>query len=117
MPSGNGRAAQNATDAIQPFTIRVPATALADLKKRLDLTRLPDPLQGAGWTHGTDLGYLRELIAYWRTGFDWRVQERRLNQFEQFTTTIDGLRIHFLHRRAGATATGILKRCSPKTNC
>lgn len=87
-------------DAIRPFSIRISNDALADLKKRLDLTRLPEPLQGPGWTHGTDIGYLRELVAYWRTGFNWRDQERRLNQFEQFTTTIDGLRIHFLHRRA-----------------
>ncbi len=39
-------------------------------------------------------------MAYWRTGFDWRAQERRLNQLEQFTTTIDGLTIHFVHRRS-----------------
>ncbi len=89
-----------AAEAIRPFSIQVPDAALADLKARLDLTRLPEPLQGAGWTHGTDIGYLRELLAYWKTGFDWRAQEKRLNQFEQFTTTIDGLRIHFLHRRS-----------------
>jgi pimeloyl-ACP methyl ester carboxylesterase len=95
-----GLAQTPAPDAIRPFSIRVSDASLADLKKRLDLTRLPEPLQGPGWTHGTDIGYLRELVAYWKTGFNWRDQERRLNQFEQFTTTIDGLRIHFLHRRA-----------------
>ena len=95
-----GRAQSPPADAIRPFSIRIPDAALADLKARLDLTRLPEPLQGAGWTHGTDLGYLRGLLAYWKTGFDWRAQEKRLNQFEQFTTTIDGLRIHFLHRRS-----------------
>src|SRR4030095_12418727 len=42
----------------------------------------------------------RELVAYWRERFDWRAQERRLNQLEQFTTNIDGLTIHFVHRRA-----------------
>lgn len=95
-----GLAQTPSPEAIRPFSIRVSDAALADLKTRLNLTRLPEPLQGAGWTHGTDIAYLRELLAYWRTDFDWRAQEKRLNQFEQFTTTIDGLRIHFLHRRA-----------------
>ena len=86
--------------AIRPFTIRVPDSVLADLQARLANARFPEPLQGDGWTYGTDLRYLRELVSYWRTGFDWRAQERRLNQFEQFTTTIDGLNIHFIHRRS-----------------
>jgi len=89
-----------ATDAVRPFTIRIPDAALADLKARLDKTRLPEPLQGDGWTHGTDIRYLRQLVDYWRKGFDWRAQERKLNQFEQFTTTIDGLTVHFIHRRS-----------------
>jgi pimeloyl-ACP methyl ester carboxylesterase len=89
-----------ASEAIQPFTIRIPDAALADLKARLATTRLPEPLQGDGWTHGTDIAYLRQLLAYWHTGFDWRAQERRLNQLEQFTTTIDGLTVHFVHRRS-----------------
>jgi microsomal epoxide hydrolase len=78
----------------------VPAAVLADLEARLARTRLTDPLQESGWTHGTDIAYLRELLHYWRDRFDWRAQERRLNQFEQFTTTVDGLSVHFIHRRS-----------------
>ena len=89
-----------AADAVRPFTIRIPDAALTDLKARLANARIPEPLQGDGWTYGTDIGYLRQLVAYWRTGFDWRAQERKLNQFEQFTTTIDGLTVHFIHRRS-----------------
>ena len=88
------------SESIRPFTIRIPDAALTDLKARLAAARLPEPLQGDGWTHGTDIGYLRQLVAYWRNGFDWRAQERRLNQLEQFTTTIDGLTVHFVHRRS-----------------
>jgi pimeloyl-ACP methyl ester carboxylesterase len=87
-------------EAIRPFTIRIPDAALTDLRQRLANARIPGPLQGDGWMHGTDLGYLRQLVAYWRDGFDWRAQERRLNQLEQFTTTIDGLTVHFVHRRS-----------------
>jgi hypothetical protein len=91
---------QTSAEAIRPFTIRIPNAALTDLQNRLATARIPEPLQGDGWTHGTDIAYLRQLVAYWRKGFDWRAQERRLNQLEQFTTTIDGLTVHFVHRRS-----------------
>jgi hypothetical protein len=86
--------------AIKPFTIRVPDAVLADLKARLKSPRVPESLNGDGWTYGTDNTYLKQLIAYWRDRFDWRAQERSLNRFEQFTTNIDGLTIHFIHRRS-----------------
>ncbi len=92
--------AATADIAIRPFTIHVPASVLADLKARLRNPRVPEPLQGDGWTYGTDATYLKQLLAYWRDRFDWRAQERTLNRFEQFTTTIDGLTIHFIHRKS-----------------
>jgi microsomal epoxide hydrolase len=95
--SGQSR---QAGDAIVPFTINVPDTALRDLKDRLARTRFPDQLQSVGWDYGTDIAYLKPLVEYWRDTFDWRAQERRLNQFDQFTTTIDGLKIHFIHQKS-----------------
>lgn len=86
--------------AIRPFRIQVPDAVLADLKARLQRPRIPAPLVGPGWDLGTDTAYLRELVTYWRDRFDWRAQERRLNSMEQFTTTIDGLRVHFVHRKS-----------------
>ena len=86
--------------AIRPFRIAVPDAVLSDLKARLAAPRLIRALNGAGWQLGTDVGYLRDLVTYWRDRFDWRAQERRLNAMEQFTTTIDGLQVHFVHRRS-----------------
>ena len=86
--------------AVTPFRIAVPDATLRDLQERLARTRLADPLEGAGWDYGIDAAYLRSLLAYWRQGFDWRQQERALNQAPQFTTTIDGLRVHFVHQRS-----------------
>jgi pimeloyl-ACP methyl ester carboxylesterase len=88
------------SEAITPFTITVSDTVLRDLKERLARTRFPDTLGGAGWEYGTDPAYLKSLVDYWRTGYDWRAAERRLNQFDQYTTTIDGLTIHFIHQRS-----------------
>jgi epoxide hydrolase len=87
--------------AVRPFRIAVPDAVLGDLKARLASPRLVRALNGDGWQLGTDVAYLRELVTYWRDRFDWRAQERRLNAMEQFTTTIDGLRLHFVHRRSG----------------
>lgn len=86
--------------AIVPFKIQVPDAVLADLKDRLARTRFPGEIAGAEWDYGTSRAYLEELVTYWRDRFDWRAAERRLNQFDQFTTTIDGLDIHFLHQRS-----------------
>ena len=85
--------------AVVPFTIHVPDAVLADLKQRLTRARLPDEIERSGWSYGVNLGYLKELVAYWRDKFDWRAEERRLNQFEQFKTNIDGLNVHFIHRK------------------
>ncbi|WP_052423269.1 epoxide hydrolase family protein [Nonomuraea candida] len=88
------------TYEITPFTVDVAQADLDDLRGRLTDTRWPDELPDAGWTHGVPLGYLRELAEYWRTAYDWRVHEARLNSFPQFTTRIDGQNIHFLHVRS-----------------
>jgi epoxide hydrolase len=89
-----------AGDGIRPFRIEVPQAELDDLADRLARTRWPDELPGAGWSRGVPLGYLRQLAGYWRSGYDWRAQEARLNQHPQFTTTVDGQRIHFVHVRS-----------------
>ncbi|HUR36007.1 MAG TPA: alpha/beta fold hydrolase [Vicinamibacterales bacterium] len=92
--------ARPADDAIVPFKINVPDSVLRDLKERLARTRFPDQLPNVGWDYGTDPAYLKPLVEYWRDRFDWRAQERKLNEFDQFTTTIDGLRIHFIHQKS-----------------
>jgi pimeloyl-ACP methyl ester carboxylesterase len=73
---------------------------LTDLRARLARARIPAGLPGVGWSQGTDPEYLRALCAYWRDAFDWRAAEARLNQHEQYRTTIDGVGIHFLHVRS-----------------
>ena len=87
---------------VVPFAIKVSDEELADLRTRLGRMRWPDELPGAGWDYGTNLSYLKELVAYWRTEFDWRVQERLLNALPHFRTTIDGQGIHFIQVRSTA---------------
>jgi pimeloyl-ACP methyl ester carboxylesterase len=94
------------THEIEEYRVSIPQADLDDLADRLARTRWPSSLPGAawdrgvpgaGWERGVPVGYLRELAEYWRDGFDWRAQEARLNSYPQYTTRIDGQKIHFLH--------------------
>jgi hypothetical protein len=87
-------------ETITPFHADVPQADLDDLQQRLTHVRWPDALPDVGWAYGVPLDYARELVAYWRGDFDWRAQEKRLNQHPQFVTQIDGQRVHFLHVRS-----------------
>ncbi|MFB6394751.1 epoxide hydrolase family protein [Polymorphospora lycopeni] len=85
---------------ITPYRIDIPPAQLDDLRDRLDRTRWPAALPGDGWDTGVPTGWLRDLADHWRTGYDWRAAESELNAYPQFTTEIDGQRIHFLHVRS-----------------
>jgi pimeloyl-ACP methyl ester carboxylesterase len=82
---------------ITPFKIDIPQAQIDDLKDRLANTRWPDESPGEGWSRGVPTDYLKELAKYWQTTYDWRAQEAKLNAYPQFTTTVDGQTVHFLH--------------------
>jgi len=92
--------AQPDDEAIRPFTIEIADEVLTDLNDRLARTRHPDQIPGTGWDYGVNRAYLEELLAYWQDGFDWRAQERMLNEFDHFKTVIDGVDVHFIHQRS-----------------
>jgi len=81
----------------EPFTLSIPDADLDDLRARLALTRFPDRTPGEAWTYGTDPDYLRDLVDYWRDGFDWRAEEAALNAFPQYRVDLDGIPLHYLH--------------------
>src|SRR3712207_2696569 len=85
------------TAEIRPFRIGVSQAELDDLRERVTRTRWPDELPGVGWSRGVPLGYLKDLTEYWQNRYDWHRWEASLNELPQFTTTIDGQDIHFLH--------------------
>jgi pimeloyl-ACP methyl ester carboxylesterase len=79
------------------FALNVADTAITDLRERLARTRFPDQAPGEPWAYGTNVDYLRGLVEYWRTAFDWRAQEARLNAFAQFKAPLHDINVHFLH--------------------
>ena len=83
----------------EPFEVRVGDDEIADLRARLARTRWPEAETVDDWSQGLPLAYARELCDHWADGYDFGLADR-VNAFPQFRTTLDGLRIHFLHVRS-----------------
>ncbi len=90
----------SADTAVRPFHIDVPDEVLADLRQRLSHTRWPETEPVADWSQGVPLAWIQDMCRYWGDEYDWRAREARLNRFDQFVTTIDGLDVHFVHQRS-----------------
>ena len=102
---------KNTNTEVRPFRIDFPQADLDDLQDRLARTRwaneLPldtgGPQTGPippGWEYGVPVSYVKGLVERWRDGYEWRAWEARLNEYDQFTITIDGQNVHFLHVRS-----------------
>ena len=82
-----------------PFTIAIPDERLADLDRRLRQTNWARDYANDDWRYGTNGEYLRELVDYWITSYDWRAQEAAMNDYDHFRVELDGVPIHFMHVR------------------
>jgi len=96
------------TTATQPFVIDIPDDVLDDLNRRLDATRWPHEPSDPEWTFGANPSYMREFVDYWRSGYDWRKQEKSLNRHKHFKVDIEtadaGLHnIHFIHEKGSGS--------------
>jgi pimeloyl-ACP methyl ester carboxylesterase len=98
-PDG-GQSAATTDTSIRPFKAHVPQAVLDELRARIAATRWPDKETVGDASQGPQLARLQELVRYWGSGYDWRKVEARLNALPQFTTTIDGVDIHFIHVRS-----------------
>lgn len=85
---------------IKPLTLTADASAVADLNDRLRKTRWPEQETVEDWSQGVPLAYTQQLADYWRTEYDWQDRLAKLAAFEHFTTEIDGLDIHFMHKQS-----------------
>jgi pimeloyl-ACP methyl ester carboxylesterase len=83
---------------IQPYTVKFAEEILLDLRERLEQTRWPDEIEGAGWEYGFPAQKLHKLVDYWRDHFDWRAIEQRINSYMNFRADVDGIGIHFIQK-------------------
>jgi pimeloyl-ACP methyl ester carboxylesterase len=86
--------------AIRPFRVNIPQAELDDLRTRVLATRWPDRETVPDQSQGAQRAKIQELVHYWGTDYDWRKVEAKLNALPQFTTTIDGIDIQFIHVRS-----------------
>jgi pimeloyl-ACP methyl ester carboxylesterase len=95
-------AAPRIDDVARRFRIAIGDDVLEDLNLRLERTRWPaiaatnDNLAST-WSAGMNPAYLRELVDYWRTTFDWRARERELARFAHHTISLSDTKIHFIY--------------------
>ena len=82
---------------IRPFRADIPDEALDDLRRRIAAARWPSRELVADRSQGVQSATIQALARYWTSEYDWRKCEARLNALPQFTTTIDGVEIHFIH--------------------
>lgn len=82
---------------ITPFTIHIPEKEIRLLQQKLETTRWPLATEIDDWSYGTHLSYLKELVAYWESDFDWRATEQAINAYPNYKVNIDGCQVHFMH--------------------
>lgn len=87
---------------VEPFRIEIPEQRITDLNQRLARVCWPPEIAKEDWQRGTSLEFMHELVDHWLKRFDWRAVEMKLNELPHFRTEIDGLGIHFVHRRSEA---------------
>ena len=92
------------SSTIRPFTPSIPSDVIADLIQRLKQTRLPEAETVEDWSQGVPLSYQAELLNYWANDYDFDRIEQRLGAFDNFVTDINGIDIHFIHKRSQHTA-------------
>ena len=85
---------------IESFEIAIPDKQLLDMRRRLAQTRWPEPATVPDWSQGVPLPDLQAICGYWRSEYDWRATERRLNRWPQYVIEIDGLTTHYFHLRS-----------------
>jgi pimeloyl-ACP methyl ester carboxylesterase len=93
-PGAGGQVASRLPDGGRRWRLRLAPGRIDRLRQRLAGTLWPPVSAAAGWVDGVDLTYLRELVEWWRTGYDWPARERELNRYRHYRIGVDGADLH-----------------------
>ena len=102
---------------VTPFTVKVSDAEIADLRERLRRTRLAPEFANDDWRFGANGDYLRELLRYWESGYDWRQHERAINSVPNFKTSVDGVPSFSPNVLSCATKSSCRSMASPSCGC
>ncbi|XP_017463595.1 PREDICTED: epoxide hydrolase 1-like, partial [Rhagoletis zephyria] len=95
-------------EKIRPFRLNISDADLQDLKTRLSKARYVDHIAGTHFNYGFNSDYLKKVVEYWQTTYNWRKEEAKINAYPQFQTQIEGLDIHFVHVKPAAKAAKVI---------
>jgi len=88
---------------IRPFKINISNKIIEDINTKVANYSWHEMPDDGGWTYGTNLDYMKEISKYWIDKFDWRKTEEKINKFQNFKSSIDGIDIHFIHEKGSGT--------------
>src|SRR5215467_11826260 len=91
------RLQQATTTGVRPFKVDIPPAVINRILARVKSTRLPDPLESTDWRYGANWNYMKSLVDYWTTEFDWKKAQANLNRYPQFKAKVEDYDIHFYH--------------------
>ncbi|UXI20891.1 propionyl-CoA carboxylase beta chain [Sarcoptes scabiei] len=99
---------KNNLESLKPFRLNVSEEILTDLLQRLQKSRFINHLTLSRFHYGFNSKYLKQIQEKWINEFDWKTQERYINSFPQFTTYIEGIKIHFVHLKPKPSTTTVV---------
>ena len=88
---------------LTPFNLDIPEDTIATIKARVASYPWHEMPDDGGWDYGVNLDYMKEICAYWVEEFDCYKQQAAINQFNQFTSPIDGVDMHFIHEKGSGS--------------
>ena len=87
---------------MQPFKLNIHSDILEEISNRLKSTRLPEDFGNQDWRYGTEKSYLKNLLEYWIEDYDWKITEKEINSFPNFTCEINDIPIHFIYSKGSS---------------
>lgn len=85
--------------ALTEFKVEYNENEWKALVAKLESTRFFNALNEkhvSRFEYGFDPDYARELVAYWKSKFNWKQQVERLNKFKQYKVRVNETPIHFV---------------------
>ncbi|TFZ02834.1 epoxide hydrolase [Ramlibacter henchirensis] len=90
--------------AMETFRVEIDDAVVERIRRRLLEARwAAEPDDDTDWKYGTQAQWLRGLVEYWTSSYDWRAAERELNRWPQYRASVAGQDIHFYHVKGSAS--------------
>ena len=79
-----------------PFKIKISDKQINEILKRVENYPWHEMPDDGGWEYGTNLYFMREFCDYWVNKYDWRKEEKKINQFTHYKSESDQIKLHFI---------------------